>query len=337
MSPEELKRYEKQIILEEVGVEGQKRLKNGCVLVVGAGGLGCPALLQLATAGVGTIGIVDGDQVEISNLPRQPLYNDADLHCNKALVAARKLSQINPHISLTPYPYYLNEKNIDEITQAYDIIIDGSDQPSSRYLISDWSIQRGMAHIYGAVEGMQGHVAVFNIANSQNETCSYRDLFQEPPPSLSSCKEAGIIGMVPHCIGTFQALEAMKLILGLKSPLHSHLLVTDFKTYIERLIALPFSAISHVAYRLKPASQNPLSISPKELCHLLSSSTPPLLIDIRNALFKQILSLPADRLIVLHCKTGKKSREVASKLKQLLPEKDIRYLTPSQTKTFSFF
>jgi adenylyltransferase/sulfurtransferase len=215
-------RYHRQMILKNFGEAGQQKLLQAKVLVIGAGGLGCPALQYLAAAGVGDIGIVDNDAVTLSNLHRQILYTVKDIGLSKAAKAAEVLSNINPEIKITAYCKRLTPKNALAIINAYDIIIDGTDNFSARYMINDACVLLGKVLVYAAVSQYEGQVAIFNCkTNGFNEAVNYRDLFPQPPKEneVLNCAEAGVIGVLPGIIGTMQASETIKLITGIGQPL----------------------------------------------------------------------------------------------------------------------
>ncbi len=215
-------RYQRQTILKNFGDAGQLKLTQAKVLVVGAGGLGCPALLYLAAAGVGIIGVVDDDVVELDNLHRQPVYITQDIGKSKATTAAAYLKLLNPDISIIPYIIRLMSANSPEIVREYDIIIDATDNFSSRYMINDLCVLLDKPLVFGAVSQYEGQLAVFNVRqNEEEKTVHYRDLFPEPPNAgeVLSCAEAGVLGVVPGIIGTMQAAEAIKLITGIGQPL----------------------------------------------------------------------------------------------------------------------
>jgi len=215
-------RYQRQIQLNEIGLAGQEKIATAKVLVIGAGGLGCPALQYLAAAGVGTIGIVDFDVVEISNLQRQILYSVADLGQPKADTAAHKLRALNPDINIEVYNAQITNKNALEIIENYDAVIDGSDNFATRYLVNDACVILDKPLIYGAVLRFEGQIGVFNLVDpvSNNKT-NYRDLFPNPPDAASaiSCNDVGVLGVIPGIIGTMQATEALKIITGSGKPL----------------------------------------------------------------------------------------------------------------------
>ena len=207
---EELKLYNRQIILPELGIIGQEKLKAARVLMIGAGGLGCPVLQYLVAAGVGHIGIVDNDVVDISNLHRQILYSIADVGKPKAEIAKQKLEWLNPFVELTAYEERLSADNAAKLISGYDIIVDGSDNFTTRYLVNDTCVALNKSLVFGSIFKFEGQVSVFNYQDGPN----YRDLFPEPPPEneVPSCDEAGVIGVLPGIIGTYMANEAIKLI-----------------------------------------------------------------------------------------------------------------------------
>jgi adenylyltransferase/sulfurtransferase len=210
-------RYQRQIQLKEIGQVGQDKITHAKVLIIGAGGLGCPALQYLAAAGVGTIGIVDFDVVELSNLQRQILYTVDDVGNSKAIIAAKKLELLNPEIKIDIYNFQITNKNALEILENYDIIIDGSDNFTTRYLINDACVLLDKPLIYGAVLRFEGQIGVFNLADKiTNCKTNYRDLFPKPPDldAAISCNDVGVLGVIPGIIGTMQAIEALKIITG---------------------------------------------------------------------------------------------------------------------------
>ena len=220
-------RYQRQIILKEFGEAGQQKLQQSKVLVIGAGGLGCPALQYLAAAGVGTIGIVDDDVISISNLHRQVLYSTFDIGCSKAEKAKHTLTRLNPDINIIAHNERLTTQNALAIIGAYDIVIDGTDNFASRYLINDACVLLSKPLVYGAVSQFEGQVAIFNYQNKNGEvSVNYRDLFPNPPKDgeVLNCAEAGVLGVLPGIIGTMQANETIKLITGMGEPLINSLL-----------------------------------------------------------------------------------------------------------------
>ena len=221
MEREELKLYDRQIILPELGITGQEKLKAARVLMIGAGGLGCPILQYLVAAGVGHVGIVDDDVVDISNLHRQILYSIADVGKPKAEVAKQKLEWLNPFVELTAYEERLSTDNAAKLINGYDIVIDGSDNFTTRYLVNDTCVALNKPLIFGSIFKFEGQVSIFNYDDGPN----YRDLFPEPPPEneVPNCDEAGVIGVLPGIIGTYMANETIKIICGIGETLSGKL------------------------------------------------------------------------------------------------------------------
>ena len=220
-------RYGRQILLKEFGEAGQQKLLQAKVLVIGAGGLGCPVLQYLTAAGIGHIGIVDNDMVSITNLHRQVLYDTNDIGKSKVSVAAQKLRRVNPDTELIEYNIHLDKNNCLEIINEYDIIIDCTDNFAARYMINDACLLKQKPLIYGAVNRFEGQVAVFNVNRNEKErTANYRDLFPVQPEQTEvlNCAEAGVLGVLPGIIGSMQAAEAIKLITGIGEPLINQLL-----------------------------------------------------------------------------------------------------------------
>jgi len=227
-----LERYQRQVLLKDFGITGQQKLFLSKVLVIGAGGLGCPILQYLAAAGVGTLGIVDHDVVELSNLHRQILYTVADAGKSKASCAAEKLSLFNPDITIIPYPVQLSSSNAAAIIGEFDIVIDGSDNFPTRYMVNDICVLLNKPLIYGALSAAEGQVAVFNVPDQEGVKVNYRDLFPVAPQpgEVLNCSEAGVLGVLPGIIGTMQANEAIKLIAGIGEPLINQMLIYDMYT-----------------------------------------------------------------------------------------------------------
>ncbi|TWI02356.1 adenylyltransferase/sulfurtransferase [Flavobacterium tiangeerense] len=210
---QEFLRYNRQTMLPEIGDSGQEKLKQARVLVIGAGGLGCPILQYISTAGVGTIGIVDFDKIEIHNLHRQILYTEDQVGLPKALIAKEKLEALNPLIKVAAFEAKLTMENAVLFIQDFDVIVDGSDNFATRYLINDTCVVLGKPLVYGSILGFEGQIAVFNHQGSKN----LRDLFQEPPnpKDVPNCSLNGVLGTLPGMIGTMMAHETLKLIMGL--------------------------------------------------------------------------------------------------------------------------
>ena len=219
-------RYQRQIILDGFGIESQQRLTEAKVLVIGAGGLGCPALQYLVAAGVGCIGIADHDVVELSNLQRQVLFGMDDIGLPKAEVAAKRLQQMNPETELILHPILVNRTNVIEIISGYDLIFDGTDNFESRYLINDACVLLKKPLVFAAVSGFEGQIAIFNVANEFDISTNYRDLFPVQPGAneVPNCAENGVLGVLPGIIGTMAAGEIIKLLTKIGKPLINKLL-----------------------------------------------------------------------------------------------------------------
>lgn len=218
-------RYSRQIKLKGFGEEAQQKLWKASVLVIGAGGLGCPALQYLAATGIGTIGIVDDDVVALSNLHRQVLYSTSDIGLAKVTCAAEKLKSLNPDCKIIPHPVRLTAANALSIIRDYAVLLDGSDNFATRYLVNDACVWLGKPFIYGAISQYEGQVAVFN-AGAGNRSANYRDLFPEPPEeSVLNCEEMGVLGVLPGVIGVMMAGETIKLITGIGKALINRLLI----------------------------------------------------------------------------------------------------------------
>ncbi|MEO8635876.1 MAG: molybdopterin-synthase adenylyltransferase MoeB [Gemmatimonadales bacterium] len=224
-SSDELLRYSRHLLLPEVGLAGQQRLKAARVLLVGAGGLGSPAALYLAAAGVGTLGLVEFDTVDLSNLQRQILHGTSQLGEPKVSSADARLRDLNPEITVVPIAERLTSANALGIVAGYDVVIDGSDNFPTRYLVNDACVLSGKPLVYGSVVRFDGQVSVFDATRGP----CYRCLFSEPPPAglVPSCAEGGVLGVLPGIIGTLQALEAIKLVLGIGEPLVGRLVLFD--------------------------------------------------------------------------------------------------------------
>ena len=225
LSPEQRNRYQRHLLLPEVGMAGQVKLLDSKVLLLGAGGLGSPAALYLAAAGVGTIGIVDMDEVDASNLQRQILHNLDRIGDRKVDSAKKSLTAMNPDVDVVTYDTRLSADNVMELIAGYDVIIDGADNFPSRYLLNDASVKLGIPVVHGSIFRFEGMVTVFDPKRGPN----YRDMVPEPPPAdlAPSCAEAGVLGVLPGIIGSLQALEAIKLLLDLGDPLIGRILSYD--------------------------------------------------------------------------------------------------------------
>nr|QVY58313.1 molybdopterin biosynthesis protein [Kappaphycus striatus] len=231
LSNEEYQIYARQIILDQLGIKGQQRLKKAKILVIGAGGLGCPAMLYLASSGIGCLGVIDNDTIAHSNLHRQILYTTKNISYLKILSAQERIQEINPKCRVNTYPYKLNQKNAYELIKEYDLILDTSDNTLTRYLIDDVCYKLHKVHIYGAIQNFEGHVSVFNYQSGSR----YSDLYPKTLQNIeNNCNNTGVLGMITGIIGILQATEAIKIILGINSILSNYLLIynginTSFK------------------------------------------------------------------------------------------------------------
>ena len=225
LTGEELERYSRHLLLPEVGLDGQRRLKGGRVLLVGAGGLGSPLALYLAAAGVGHIGLVDFDVVDVTNLQRQVLHGTKDIGRSKLASARDRIADVNPHVHVEPYETHLTSANALEILAGYDVVVDGTDNFPTRYLVNDACVLLGIPNVYGSIFRFEGQASVFATPDGP----CYRCLFREPPPPglVPSCAEGGVLGVLPGLVGTIQATEALKLLLGAGELLIGRLLLVD--------------------------------------------------------------------------------------------------------------
>jgi molybdopterin/thiamine biosynthesis adenylyltransferase/rhodanese-related sulfurtransferase/molybdopterin converting factor small subunit len=247
---EELARYNRHIIIPGFGMEAQQKLKSAKVLVIGSGGLGSPVLLYLAAAGVGTIGIVDFDVVDDSNLQRQVLFGVDAIGQPKVEAARRRLTALNPHIRLNLYNTHLNSHNALDILRDYDVIADGTDNFPTRYLVNDASVLLGKPNVYASIFQFEGQVSVFNYRDAGgNPGPNYRDLYPTPPPPglVPSCAEGGVLGVLPGIIGSLQALEVIKVITGVGEPLSGRLYIFDALNFESR------------TFTIRPRENNPLN------------------------------------------------------------------------------
>jgi adenylyltransferase/sulfurtransferase len=316
LSRDEISRYARHLIIPDVGIDGQKRLKAARVLLVGAGGLGSPLALYLAAAGVGHIGLVDFDVVDVTNLQRQILHGTKDVGRSKLASARERIADINPFVELTTYETALTSKNALGIIGKYDLVADGTDNFPTRYLVNDACVMLGKPNVYGSVFRFEGQASVFS---TKDGPC-YRCLFPEPPPPgmVPSCAEGGVLGVLPGLIGTIQATEAIKLILGIGEPLVGRLLLVDalgaqFRTVkVRRNPTCPmcgtheitelidydeFCGMKPEAGSRKPEDTMP-EITPLELAERLRAGDVDL-IDVREPHEWDIAHIPGARLIPL--------------------------------------
>jgi len=312
LSQDELLRYSRQINLAQVGEEGQRRLKNARVLCIGAGGLGSPAALYLAAAGIGTVGIIDQDTVDLSNLHRQILHGTSDVGREKTDSARARLLTINPALAIDTYTSRLAASNASELISDYDIVVDGSDNLPTRYLSSDVCVWEKKPNIYGSVHQFEGQASLF--APHLGGPC-YRCLFPEPPPpeAIPSCAEAGVLGVVPGLIGLIQALEAIKLIINTGDNLLGRLLHVDALTMrfrefkIRRDSNCPVCGdsptitepIDYEQFCGRGNSSKVPGISPRQLHQMISGGKKVALVDVREPFEFEIARIPNSQLIPL--------------------------------------
>lgn len=346
LSGEEVTRYARHVLIPGVGREGQERLAAAKVLVVGAGGLGSPALLYLAAAGVGTIGVVDADVVELTNLHRQVIHSDADLGRPKTESAESAVHRANPHVDVVRHDVTLDSSNALDVIRDYDVVVDGTDNFPTRYLVNDACVLLGKPHVWGSILRFDGQVSVWWKGHGP----CYRCVFPEPPPpgAVPSCAEGGVFGVLCAAIGSVQSAEAIKLLLGIGEPLTGRLLVHDaLRQTWDTLTVLADPScpvcgenpsvtelIDYVEFCGVPgapaADEGAVpEVSVRQLADELAASDPPLLVDVRGPEERAIASipgavpihldrfrsgtawddLPRDRRVLIHCKVGGRSAE----------------------------
>ncbi|TBO43136.1 HesA/MoeB/ThiF family protein [Pedobacter kyonggii] len=318
---EELNRYNRQMILPELGPAGQEKLKAAKVLVIGAGGLGCPVLQYLAAAGIGRIGIVDDDVVALSNLHRQILYNHTDIGQPKAKTAAAKLQLLNPHVGLSAYNERLSADNAANICQDYDLVIDCSDNFTTRYLVNDTCVTLGKTLIFGSILQFEGQVAVFNQQGSTN----YRDLYPAPPTENINCIEGGVIGILPGIIGLYMANEALKLICGIGETLSGKLMTVNALN--NAVLVFKITQEKQAETTKTEANIEPIKELDKATLDQWLSESPDevFLIDVRESyeheddnigginlplyeLTNLLTAIPKNKKVVCYCQTGQRSK-----------------------------
>ncbi len=325
-SPDESVRYSRHFRLKDFGEEAQQKLKNGKVLVVGAGGLGCPVLQYLSAAGVGRIGIADPDTVDLSNLQRQVLFTVKDIGENKALSAARRLRDLNPETDIATYPFQVHQENVAGLISSYDLVIDTTDNIPARYQINDACVRLGKPLVYGAIFRWEGHVSVFNYLSGP----TYRCLYPEPPGDLVlSCDQEGVVGVVPGTIGMLQALEAIKMITGTGDVLSGRLLTVDLLSHTYRTIR--FSRKEESIRRAMEVVEYE-ELAPEKFSEL-RENTPITLLDVRTGeeykrenagglhiplaeIEQRVNELVSAGELVVTCQTGRRSLEAISRLRK---------------------
>lgn len=288
-SRDELARYQRHLSLTGFGPGAQGKLKKSSVLVIGAGGLGCPVLLYLAAAGVGRIVIIDADHVDVSNLQRQVLYSAADAGQPKAEVAARRLRALNPCIMIEPHAERFTRTNALGLVRSCEVVVDGSDNFATRYLVNDACVLADRPLVYGAIQGFAGQASVFNWRGGP----TYRCLFPEPPEAgtVPNCAEAGVLGVLPGLIGTVQATETIKLLTGIGEPLSGRLLLWDALTMTTQTVRFTVDPRSHAISELPPEGYGEVcgvpsvaaeEISAAELRAVLANGHAPQFVDVRE-------------------------------------------------------
>jgi sulfur-carrier protein adenylyltransferase/sulfurtransferase len=351
LTKDEVERYSRHLIIPDVGMVGQKRLKNAKVLVVGAGGLGSPALLYLAAAGVGTLGIVEFDEVDSSNLQRQIIHGQSDVGRPKAESARDSIKETNPFVEVRLHQTRLDSSNVMEIFADYDLILDGTDNFATRYLVNDAAVLSGKPYVWGSIYRFEGQASVFWEDAPDGAGLNYRDLYPEPPPPgmVPSCAEGGVLGVLCAAIGSIMVNEAIKLITGIGEPLLGRLMIYDAleMTYKQVKIRkdpetpkitelIDYEAfcgtVSDDAQRAAVGN----TITATELKEMMDAGKDFALIDVREPHEYEIISipgsvlipkdrilsgealseLPQDKPIVLHCKSGARSAEALAALQK---------------------
>ena len=327
LTPNELKRYNRHIIMPEVTIKGQEKLQVAKVLVIGAGGLGCPILQYLTAAGVGTIGVIDNDKIELSNLQRQILFRSSDIGKSKARVAAESMGHLNPSTAFSIYEERLTHINALSIFKRYDIVVDGTDNFETRYLINDTCVTLNKPFVFGSISKFDGQISVFNYQNGP----TYRCLFPESPLEMPTCSQIGVLGVLPGIIGSYQANEVLKMVLEIGEVLKGKLLtintlnneqniilfkkvkgndavsiLPDYSAYktitcnlnaIEKISVDELAEIIHDVYLLDVREEKEYQI-----CHLPNAQLIPL-----ATLEESISRIPRDKKIVIYCQYGTRS------------------------------
>ncbi|OEK04700.1 molybdopterin-synthase adenylyltransferase MoeB [Roseivirga misakiensis] len=343
LNKEELIRYNRQIILPDFGVEGQEKLKKASVLVIGAGGLGAPNLMYLAAAGIGRIGIIDFDEVSLSNLHRQVLFKTSEIGQSKAEVAKGRLSELNPTIDFVTFNSPITSSNALDIINDYDVVVDGSDNLPTRYLVNDACFFLGKPLVYGAIFRFEGQVSVFNLIDEKGlKGPNYRDLFPTPPPPelVPSCTEGGVIGVLPGIIGSMQANEVIKVVTGIGETLTGRLFLFDALDMTSRTLNVkhqpsnPLTGdhpeltelIDYEAFCSgSDEGRQIVEISPRTLMEKMAKGSP-FILDVRedyeyeisniggvliplNQLNDRLGEIPNNEEVVVMCKTGGRSKK----------------------------
>ncbi|WP_135355328.1 adenylyltransferase/sulfurtransferase MoeZ [Mycolicibacterium sp. NCC-Tsukiji] len=351
LTRDEVARYSRHLIIPDFGVDGQQRLKNARVLVIGAGGLGSPTLLYLAAAGVGTIGIVEFDVVDESNLQRQIIHGQSDVGRSKALSARDSILEINPLVTVNLHEFRLDTDNAVPLFEQYDLILDGTDNFATRYLVNDAAVLAHKPYVWGSIYRFSGQVSVFWEDAPDGRGLNYRDLYPEPPApgTVPSCAEGGVLGILCASVASVMGTEAIKLITGIGTPLLGRLMIYDALDMTYRTIAIrkdpatpkiteliDYDAFCGVVSDAAAEAAADSTVTPLELRDMLDAGKPVALIDVREPaewainhiegaelIPKSTLDsgaglarVPQDRIAVLYCKTGIRSAEALLALKQ---------------------
>jgi molybdopterin/thiamine biosynthesis adenylyltransferase/rhodanese-related sulfurtransferase len=351
LTRDEVARYSRHLIIPDLGVDGQKRLKNARVLVIGAGGLGAPTLLYLAAAGVGTIGIVDFDVVDESNLQRQIIHGVSDIGRSKAQSARDSIAEVNPLVNVRLHEVRLEPDNAVDLFKQYDLILDGTDNFATRYLVNDAAVLARKPYVWGSIYRFEGQVSVFWEDAPDGRGLNYRDLYPEAPPPgmVPSCAEGGVLGVLCASIGSVMGTEAIKLVTGIGEPLLGRLMVYDALEMSYRTITIrkdpstrkiteliDYEEFCGVVSEDAAEAAAGSTITPRELRELLDSGQKVALIDVREPAEWDInhidgaqlipkssinsgeglAKLPQDRIPVLYCKTGVRSAEALAVVKK---------------------
>jgi molybdopterin/thiamine biosynthesis adenylyltransferase/rhodanese-related sulfurtransferase len=349
LTKDEVARYSRHLIIPDVGMVGQKRLKNAKVLVVGAGGLGSPALLYLAAAGVGTLGIVEFDEVDESNLQRQVIHGQSDVGRPKGESARDSIQEINPYVEVRLHQLRLEADNVLDVFRDYDLIVDGTDNFATRYLVNDAAVLLGKPYVWGSIYRFEGQASVFWEDAPNGLGLNYRDLYPEPPPPgmVPSCAEGGVLGVLCASIGSIMVTEAIKLITGIGEPLLGRLMIYDALEMTYRQVKIrkdpetkpiteliDYDAFCGVVSDEAQAAAAGHTITPIQLKEMIDAGKDFALIDVREQNEFEIVRIPGsvlipkdrilsgealseipqDRPVVLHCKSGARSADALAAL-----------------------
>jgi sulfur-carrier protein adenylyltransferase/sulfurtransferase len=344
LTPAELRRYGRHVVIPEIGLAGQERLKRARVLLVGAGGLGSPAALYLAAAGVGTLGLVEFDSVDVTNLQRQILFGESDIGRPKLEAAMERLAEINPHVAVEPHAGRFDLDNALALVGAYDLVVDGSDNFPTRYLVNDACVLAGKPDVWGAVFRFEGQASIFAAPGGP----CYRCLFPEPPPpgTVPSCAEAGVFGVLPGIIGSIQAAQAIGWVLGVGEPLVGRLLLFDALAMSFREVRLGKSPDCPICsahptqrglVRYDETCEMPddaFELAVTDVAHRLAAGEALELLDVRTAREREVAvlpgrhwipmaelaqrwnELPTDRPLVVYCHSGARSARATEMLRR---------------------